>query len=71
MILKQALKLLIDKYGIWLVNDAIGEIFNDRMETAINQNDEKQAQYFDELSEFYDETNRFLDTRDYKDKKIQ
>lgn len=67
MILKQSIKALIDLYGIDKINDAIGELFDEKMKACVEKNDVKQAKYFDELSEYYDEINRKLANRPFRD----
>lgn len=67
MLLKQTLKALIDLYTIEKVNDALGEIYDDRMRLAAEKGDEKSAKFLDEMAEFYDEINRKLLVRPYRD----
>lgn len=67
MILKQSIKTLIDLYGIEKINDTLGEIFDEKMKAFIEKSDAKQAKYFDELSEYYDEINRNLANRPFRD----
>lgn len=67
MILKQSIKALIDLYGIEKINDTLADIFNDKMNAASEKDDCKTAQYFDELSEKYDEINRKLADRPFRD----
>ena len=67
MLLKQTLKLLIDRYGITTINDMIGLLYSEKMDAASEKDDVKMAQYYDELSEKYDEINRYLVVRPYRD----
>lgn len=67
MILKAAITLLIDLFGIEKINSILGEIFDQKMTIAIEKDDPKTAKFFDELSEYYDEINRNLIVRPFRD----
>jgi hypothetical protein len=67
MLLKQSLKALIEMNGIEKINDALAEIYADRMAQAEAKGEQKLAMLFDEISEFYDEINRKLLVRPYRD----
>jgi len=60
-ILKSALRALISKFGIFLINDKISEIFTEESEALRNY-------AFDDIAELYDNINKFLRLKDFVDK---
>ena len=61
VVLKSALRILISKFGIFLVNDKISEIFTEEAETLRNYS-------YDDIAELYDNINKFLRLKDFVDK---
>jgi hypothetical protein len=70
MLLDRILKLLIDLYSIEKINEALCNIYDDKMVQATDKQDHPSSELFDELSEKYDEINRMLQVRPFRDKEI-
>jgi hypothetical protein len=66
MLLDRILKFLIDLYSIEKINEALCDIYDDKMYAAIEKGDKEQAGLFDELSESYDQINRMLQVRPFR-----
>ena len=57
--LRLVLSILISKYGIYYINDAIAEIFNERIKYGSDDPKDYELNKFnDGLSEAYDEINK-------------
>lgn len=59
-ILKSALRILISKFGIYLINDKISEIF------AEEENESGCDYSYDDISEMYDNINFDLRVKEFK-----
>jgi hypothetical protein len=59
MLLKSSLRFLIKRFGIFAINDMLGEIFD-------NEFDKTQDMLYDDLSESYDRINLRLKHSDKK-----
>lgn len=60
-ILRTALSILIQKFGIFLVNDAISDIFTEEAEILRNY-------AYDDIAEMYDNISKSLRLKDFVDK---
>lgn len=60
-LLKSALKILFNKFGLLAINDKLAEILNEEAEITHNYD-------YDELSQAYDNINYTITMKKYKDK---
>jgi hypothetical protein len=59
IMLRVILSILIDKYGMFRINDTLAEMFNDRIDyDSDDKEDYEQNKFNDELSEAYDNINK-------------
>jgi hypothetical protein len=56
--LKFIIQVLLDRYGIYAVNDALAQIFDERIKYDLEGANFTQNKLNDELSEAYDNINR-------------
>ena len=61
LMLKSAIRVLINKFGIHIINEIIAEIFFEESNATMNY-------FYDDLSESYDEINRKIRFQNIKSK---
>lgn len=71
MLLDRILKFLIYLYSIEKINDALCNIYDFKMVGAAIRQDRQKVELFEELSGCYDEINRMLQVRPFRDKPVK